>query len=297
MILKYRIKKEIMIMKNVKTKIASMAMASLMTLSAMSAMTVNVSADWNETDSGITYTDSRGNIKKGWQTIDGSRYFFGKDGVMRTGFRKIGGETYYFGKDGKMRTGDVKIKGKVYSFGKNGKLSGSSESVTLSADDVLKKLKNELGDSYTCDNVCTEDELESFFELDMSKVESCVYENSSISAVYMDTAVILKVKDGYAKTAASKLQERFDQIGSYSFLGHYDNFKAEQARLYVNGNYVALLILGKDAGENASEEDEKANAASEAEKIDAAWENIFGQKAENIIVLPEAEELEDGVLL
>lgn len=135
-------------MKNTKRKIASIAMASLMTMTAMSAMTVNVSADWNETESGITYTDSRGTVKKGWQTIDGSRYFFGRDGIMRTGLRKIGGETYYFGKDGKMRTGDVKIKGKVYSFGKDGKLSGTSETVTLSADDVLKKLKKELGDSY-----------------------------------------------------------------------------------------------------------------------------------------------------
>lgn len=284
-------------MKNAKRKIASIAMASLMTMTAMSAMTVNVSADRNETESGITYTDSRGNVKKGWQTIDGSRYFFGRDGIMRTGLRKIGGETYYFGKDGKMRTGDVKIKGKVYSFGKDGKLSGTTETVTLSADDVLKKLKKELGDSYTCDNICSKDELESFFELDMTKVESCVYENNSISAVYMDTAVILKVKDGYAKTAAAKLQERFDQIGSYSFPGNYDNFKAEQARLYVNGDYVALLILGKGAGDNAAEETEKANAASEAEKIDAAWEKIFGQKAENIIALPNPGELEEGLVL
>lgn len=296
-------------MKNIKNKVISAALASLMAVSAMSAAAVTVSADWNKTDSGYTYTDSNGIKKTGWLTVDGGKYFlgsngirrtgfktiasstyyFGSDGKMHTGFQKIKGSTYYFGRDGKMRTGKVKIDGKAYTFGSNGKLK-SETSASLSASEVLSKLKKELGSSYTCDNVCTEKELESFFELDMDKIESSVYENSSISAINMDTAVILKVKDGYAKTAAAKLQERFDQIASYSILGSYDNFKAEQARLFVSGNYVALLILGKDT-------DSKEKASSEAEKIDSAWKKIFGEKPENIITVPEVEELEDGILL
>ena len=296
-------------MKNIKSKVISAALASLMAVSAMSATAVTVSADWNKTDNGYTYTDSNGVKKTGWLTVDGSKYFlgtngikrtgfktiasstyyFGSDSKMRTGFQKIKGSTYYFGKDGKMRTGKVKIDGKTYNFGNNGKLKGET-SASLSASEVLSKLKKELGGSYTCDNVCTQNELESFFELDMDKIESGVYESSSISAINMDTAVILKVKDGYAKTAAAKLQERYDQIASYSFLGSYDNYKAEQARLFVNGNYVALIILGKDA-------DSADKASSEAKKIDAAWEKIFGEKPENIITVPEAEELEDGILL
>ena len=296
-------------MKNIKSKVISTAMASLMAVSAMSAAAVTVSADWNKTDTGYTYTDSNGNKKTGWQTIDGSKYFlgtngirrtgfktiasstyyFGSDGKMRTEFQKIKGSTYYFGTDGKMRTGKVKIDGKTYRFDNNGKLKGEA-SANLTASEVLSKLKKELGSSYTCDNVCTQSELESFFELDMSKIESGVYENNKISAVYMDTAVILKVKDGYAKTAAAKLQERYDQIASYSFLGSYDNYKSAQARLFVNGNYVALIILGKDVSSEAT-------ASSEAEKIDAAWEKIFGSKGKNIITIPEVGELEDGLVL
>lgn len=296
-------------MKNIKSKVISAAMASLMAVSAMSAAAVTVSADWNKTDTGYTYTDSNGNKKNGWQTIDGSKYFlgtngirrtgfktiasstyyFGSDGKMRTGFQKIKGSTYYFGTDGKMRTGKVKIDGKTYRFDNNGKLKGEA-SANLTASEVLSKLKKELGSSYTCDNVCTQSELESFFELDMSKIESGVYENNEISAVYMDTAVILKVRDGYAKTAAAKLQERYNQIASYSFLGSYDNYKSAQARLFVNGNYVALIILGKNA-------DSEEAASSEAEKIDAAWEKILGSKGENIITVPEVGELEDGLVL
>lgn len=296
-------------MKSIKSKVISAAMASLMAVSAMSAAAVTVSADWNKTDTGYTYTDSNGNKKTGWQTIDGSKYFFGtngirrtdfktiasstyyfgSDGKMRTGFQRIKGSTYYFGNDGKMRTGKVKIDGKTYRFGNDGKLKGKA-SATLTASEVLSKLKKELGSSYTCDNVSTQSELESFFELDMSKVESGVYENNKISAVYMDTAVILKVKDGYAKTAAAKLQEHYDQIASYSFLGNYDNYKSAQARLFVSGNYVALIILGKDVSSEAT-------ASSEAEKIDVAWEKIFGSKGENIITVPEVGELEDGLVL
>ena len=179
----------------------------------------------------------------------------------------------------------------------NSNNNGGKTEVTLTAAEVLDSLKKSLGESYTSDTAETEDRMTGYWGLDLSQVESWAAETNSNSSLNSDCAIILKVKDGYAKTAASKLQERFDQIGSYSFLGHYDNFKAEQARLYVSGNYAALLILGKDAGDNVSEEAEKANAASEAEKIDAAWEKIFGQKAENIIVLPDPGELEEGMVL
>ena len=74
------------------------------------------------------------------------------------------------------------------------------------------------------------------------------------------------------------------------FRSSYDNYKSAQARLFVNGNYVALIILGKDISSEAT-------ASSEAEKIDAAWEKILGSKGENIITVPEVGELEDGLVL
>lgn len=282
-------------MKNVRTKITSIALASLLSLSSMSALAVNAYADWEKGTNGYSYTDENGKSVTGWQTIGGSKYYFGSNGIMRKGLRKISGSTYYFGKDGKMRTGKVKINGKVYDFGKDGKLK-KSKTVTLSASGVLEKLKKSLGSSYNCDTVIDSDEACSYFELDTTKIESCIYENNSISAVYMDMALILKVKDGYAKEAAAKLQERYDQIASYSFLGGYDNCKVEQARLFINGNYVALLILGKSS-DSDSEAAQKKYAAEEAAKVDAAWEDIFGEKPSNLITIPEVGELEEGMVL
>ena len=57
--------------------------------------------------------------------------------------------------------------------------------------------------------------------------------------------------------------------------------QVEQARLFVNGNYVALLILGQLPDENA---DEAKLAQDEAAKVDAAWQDIFGSASNQIVV-------------
>ena len=44
-------------MKNITIKLASIAMASLMSLSAMTTLAADASAQWVETDGKYTYTD------------------------------------------------------------------------------------------------------------------------------------------------------------------------------------------------------------------------------------------------
>ena len=64
-------------------KLASIAMASLMSLSAMTTLAAVASAQWVETDGKYTYTDDEtGKTLTGWQDIDGSRYYLGKNGVL-----------------------------------------------------------------------------------------------------------------------------------------------------------------------------------------------------------------------
>lgn len=65
--------------------------------------------------------------------------------------------------------------------------------------------------------------------------------------------------------------------------------KVLQARLFVNGNYAALLILGAQGDWEASDEDQAKFAADEAAKADEVWRGIFGS-ADNGITIPE----EDG---
>lgn len=62
--------------------------------------------------------------------------------------------------------------------------------------------------------------------------------------------------------------------------------KVLQARLFVNGNYVALLILGATGDWQLSDEELARFAAEEAAKVDETWSGIFGS-ADNSITVPE----------
>lgn len=278
-------------MKNIK--IASVALAALLSVSSVTALAADASAEWIKNGSGYSYVDdSTGVYTTGWKTIGKKTYYFGSNGIMKTGWQIIDGNTFYFGKNGVMRTGRRKINGRIYKFDKYGVLNGTGRTdpkSNNSAADVLYSLKNYLGSSYPCDNVCGKDEVTNFFGLDTSKLESYVYENDSISAIHMNTALILKTKDGYADTAAKLIQKSFDSFGSYAISYGYDAARTKQARLFVQGNYVGFFILGEET-------DSDKTAETEAKKIDDAWAKIFGTTPENIVKIPEAFDIEDGMV-
>ena len=163
--------------------------------------------------------------------------------------------------------------------------SGKTD-VDLTAQEVLDKLKETLGDSYGCDAQDDEDRMTNYYGLDMSQVDSWASEASSMSALDPSTAVVLKVKDGYADTAADLLRERYQQVLDYSKMYNMNVPMVEQARLFVSGNYVALLILGAQGDWEASDEVQAKFAAEEAAKVDEVWRGILGS-ADNSIVIPE----------
>ena len=158
--------------------------------------------------------------------------------------------------------------------------------VTMTAQEVLDSLKESLGSSYTSDQAETEDRMSGYYGLDMSKIESWAAESNSSSSLNMDCTVILKVKDGYAEDAAALLQERFDQTCDYARMYNMDLQRALQGRLFINGNYVALIVLGAQGDWEASDEEQAKFAADEAAKVDDVWSGIFGS-ANNSIVIPE----------
>ena len=119
----------------------------------------------------------------------------------------------------------------------------------------------------------------------MSRIESWAAESNSMSSLNMDCAVVLQVKDGYAEDAAKLLQQSYEQTLSYARMYNMDMQRVLQARLFVNGNYVALIVEGEQGDWEASDEDQAKFAADEAAKVDAAWSEIFGS-AENSIVIP-----------
>ena len=164
----------------------------------------------------------------------------------------------------------------------NGNKDNGSTTVDKTAQEVLDALKEKLGDSYGCDLAESEDRMTNYYGLDMSKIDSWAAESSENSALDPSTAVVLKVKDGYAEDAAALLQERYDQVLDYVRMYSMNVAQVEQARLFVNGNYVALLILGQTPDENTA--DEAKLAQDEAAKVDAAWQDIFGSASNQLVV-------------
>ena len=163
--------------------------------------------------------------------------------------------------------------------------SDTTPAVTMTAQEILDSLKKSLGGSYASDSAETEDRMSGYWGLDMSQIESWAAESDSMSSLNMDCAVVLKVKDGYAEDAAKLLQQSYEQVLSYARMYNMDLQRVLQARLFVNGNYVALLIEGEQGDWEASDEEQAKFAADEAAKVDAAWSEIFGS-ADNSIVIP-----------
>ena len=154
--------------------------------------------------------------------------------------------------------------------------------VDMTAQEVLAALKEQLGDSYGCDLAEDESRMTGYYELDMSKIDSWAAESSENSALDPSTAVVLKVKDGYAQDAAALLQTGYQQVLDYCRMYSMNVAQVEQARLVVSGDYVALLILGQ--GPDDSTADEAKLAQDEAAKVDAAWQDIFGSAANQLVV-------------
>ena len=158
--------------------------------------------------------------------------------------------------------------------------------VTMTAQEVMDALKEKLGDSFDCDAAEDEARISGYWGLDMEKVENWAAMSNSNSAINPSAAVIVKVKDGYVQEATALLQSGYEQILSYSRMYNMDLQKVLQARLFVNGNYVALLILGAAGDWELSDEELAKFAAEEAAKVDEAWSGIFGS-ANNTITIPE----------
>ena len=85
-----------------------------------------------------------------------------------------------------------------------------------------------------------------------------------------------------SRKAAALLQTGYQQVLDYCRMYSMNVAQVEQARLFVSGDYVALLILGQ--GPDDSTADEAKLAQDEAAKVDAAWQDIFGSAANHLVV-------------
>lgn len=174
--------------------------------------------------------------------------------------------------------------GKDDKKGNNGK---NNTTAAATPADIEKKIADAIGkDNYLCDTEVEKDWLQNSFGLDLSKVESYVAKQNSISSVNPDTVIVLKVKDGYADEAVKTLNTAFAQMVSYIRQYPFGTAKVMNARLYQSGNYVIYVIAGASYdGEDAEAEAKLAN--TEYAKIDEAIKGVFGTLPKNSAVVPE----------
>ncbi len=171
--------------------------------------------------------------------------------------------------------------------GTDNKKTDGNTTITATPDEIEQKIADAIGkDNYLCSTEISEDWLKNSYGLDMSKVESYVAKQNSISSVNPDTVIILKTKDGYEDEAVKLLNDNFSQMVDYIRQYPFGTAKVMNGRLYQSGNYVVYVIAGASYdGEDA--EAEAKLAATEYAKIDEAVKGVFGTLPENLAVVPE----------
>ena len=162
---------------------------------------------------------------------------------------------------------------------------------------IEKAIADAVGsENYLCDTDIEESWLKNSFGLDLSKVRSYVAKQNAISAVNLDTVIILETEDGYADTAVELLNESYSGAVSYIRQYAFGVGKVMNARIYKEGNYVMYILAGANyEGNDAEKEDEFA--VSEYKKIDDALNSIFGEIPENLAVIPEDDGSSGGLII
>ena len=151
-------------------------------------------------------------------------------------------------------------------------------------------------DNYLCNTDIEEDWLKNSYGLDLSKVKSYVAKQNAVSAVNLDTVIVLEVEDGYADTAVEILNDSYARTVNYIRQYAFGVGKVLNARIYKEGHYVMYILAGESYdGDDAEKED--ALAVSEYAKIDNALADIFGKTPENLAVAPEDDGNNGGLIL
>ena len=162
---------------------------------------------------------------------------------------------------------------------------------------IEKAIADSIGsDNYLCNTDIDENWLKNSYGLDLSKVKSYVAKQNAISAVNLDTVIILEVEDGYADTAVEILNESYSGTVGYIRQYAFGVGKVMNARIYREGNYVMYILAGASYdGDDAEKEDELA--VSEYAKIDAAMKDLFGETPKNLAVVPEDDGNNGGLII
>lgn len=170
------------------------------------------------------------------------------------------------------------------------------ENQDVTPADVEAAIAKALGDGYFCTAYVPESELflSNMAGIDLSQLDDYIAKQAVITAVYMDTVIVMKCKPGYADTAVDILNENYARTISYIRQYPFGVAKVEGARLYKIGDIVMFILAGDCAPSDATAEDEAKLAASEYEKIDKVIKDLFGSVPQNLAIIKEPESPDNG---
>ena len=175
--------------------------------------------------------------------------------------------------------------------------NNGNTNTTAAPAEIEQKIADAVGkDNYLCDTEIEKDWLQNSFQLDLSKIDSYVAKQNTISSVNPDTVIVLKTKEGYADKAVKLLNENFAQMVSYIRQYPFGTAKVLNARLYQSGDYVIYVIAGASYDGEDSEAENKL-ALSEYAKIDEAIQSVLGTLPENLAVVPEDDSSAGGLIV
>ncbi len=168
------------------------------------------------------------------------------------------------------------------------------QSAAPSPKEIEAAIAKALGDGYLCTANVPDKEmgLSCIGWLDLTKVDEYVVKQPTIYA--QDAVGIVKCKEGYADEAAKILNDRFAQSISYIRQYPHDVAKVEGTRIYRVGDILMYITAGAPTTAEMSDEDAAKLAASEYEKIDNTIKELFGSLPENLAVIPEDNENNNG---
>ena len=179
---------------------------------------------------------------------------------------------------------------------KNNDGDKGSTTTTATPAEIEQKIAAAIGKgNYLCDTDAQKDYLENTLGLDLSKIESYVAKQNSVSSVNPDTVIILKVKDGYADEAVKALNTSYAQMVDYIRQYPFGTAKVLNARIYQSGNYVMYILAGASYDGEDSEAENKL-AVSEYAKIDEAVKSVLGTLPKNSAVVPEDDGSAGGLI-
>lgn len=179
---------------------------------------------------------------------------------------------------------------------KNSDNDKKTTTAAVTPAEIEKKIADAVGkDNYLCDTEAQKDYLQNTIGLDLSKIESYVAKQNSISSVNPDTVIILKVKDGYSEEAVKALNTSYAQMVDYIRQYPFGTAKVLNARIYQSGNYVMYILAGASYDGKDTEAEAKL-ATSEYAKIDEAVKSVFGTLPKNAAVVPEDDGSAGGLI-